>query len=422
MSMFNLERKYAGVFLDMSGSRVEVRLEMPDAAKTPTILDWRIALSRTNRHRAASYRWLFVADPVTAKVLPNDQELVWFSKKADERGRPQAEASTSTGDEGTSEGDAAVEERTKASRIPQRRVVRSCVDIPDADALTLGFYTVPNLVDDLCDAEPWQRADRNIVLRTVEEVDGTQLLKYASWDLQTNYELLEAACEQTGGRVFLYLFLDTALMQAFGGEEIRALVLYTVRANRDALAFVGDIFRDDAEVVRTALRGKAVGVQKNAVNVAGSAGGAPAPGGEENPLRRLHIPLLWHASGRLRDDRDFMLEALALDGDHFVGCSEALQNDRDFILQALEENKLSMKKFSFFRAAGADVKKDREVVAAYLKIHGEHILDAPAKWQRDGEMLLLALVTAPHLLPYCSEEVRADRRFVGAALSVGAVM
>ena len=41
---------FAGAFLDMGSDRVEVKISLPEG-RDPTVLDWRIALSRKNRHR-----------------------------------------------------------------------------------------------------------------------------------------------------------------------------------------------------------------------------------------------------------------------------------------------------------------------------------------------------------------------------------
>ena len=41
---------FAGAFLDMASDRVEVKISLPEG-RDPTVLDWRIALSRKNRHR-----------------------------------------------------------------------------------------------------------------------------------------------------------------------------------------------------------------------------------------------------------------------------------------------------------------------------------------------------------------------------------
>ena len=41
---------FAGAFLDMASDRVEVTISLPEG-RDPIVLDWRIALSRKNRHR-----------------------------------------------------------------------------------------------------------------------------------------------------------------------------------------------------------------------------------------------------------------------------------------------------------------------------------------------------------------------------------
>lgn len=67
---------FAAAFFDMASERVEAKVCLPEG-RGPTVLDWRIAISRTNRARAPTYRWLFLADPDTFELFPNDRVLVF---------------------------------------------------------------------------------------------------------------------------------------------------------------------------------------------------------------------------------------------------------------------------------------------------------------------------------------------------------
>ena len=121
---------FAAAFFDMASQRVEVKLRLPEG-REPTVLDWRIAIasSRKHRARAPSYRWVFFADPDIFELLPNDRVLRFTDAAGGVISHPS--------------------------------------DISNEQCKQIGFYMIPDLKS-LVDASPEERNDRQVVLRAVE--------------------------------------------------------------------------------------------------------------------------------------------------------------------------------------------------------------------------------------------------------------
>lgn len=138
----------------------------------------------------------------------------------------------------------------------------------------------------------------------------------------------------------------------------------------------------------------------------------------------------------LRQDREVMLEAVALDGrclqlatedlksDAEVGLAAALndtvalkfvhpglRSNREFILAAVAMDGYAL------RYADEDLRADKEVVLAAVTQSGGALGHADINLQDDKEVVLAAVSNYGHALYYASPELRGEREVVAAAVS-----
>jgi hypothetical protein len=123
--------------------------------------------------------------------------------------------------------------------------------------------------------------------------------------------------------------------------------------------------------------------------------------------------LKW-APAALQADRAIVWKAVcSIDGGFaFKYASEELRQDREFVLEAVKMDGCALD------AASANLKTDREIVFAAVKQNGYALTYAKEHFGGDREMVLSALYTYKFAMRCASQELRNDREFVIAAISV----
>ena len=316
---------------------------------------------------APTYRWVFLADPDSFELLPDDR-VVRF---------------------------------TNAAGL----VLKDPSAISYVQCKTIGFYVIPDLKS-LDKASEAERNDRQVVLRAVEAA-GFEL-RYASERLRGNYELAEAAVEQDG----LVMLIDNCIPEQFRQDP--RIRLAAVKSNRltACLMSATDLLpaneADNPDIIRAVLTAP---VKTNDALIALL---HPALQGFVPRLQKL--PTLFPASDRLKADPDFVIEAMQHSYNNLLVAAQALKNDPNFILRCIDAGATLKGNLKFFGLLGPTVQADRALVLYYIRRHGNHLPNLPENLQSDPEVLLAALESHPDWLPFLSEEVRADRRFVKTAL------
>ena len=99
---------------------------------------------------------------------------------------------------------------------------------------------------------------------------------------------------------------------------------------------------------------------------------------------------LLHASEDLRGDRDVIGAAMALDGANLQYATDALKGDRDLVMEAVRSsNSISLTCLP----ASSDLRRDREIVLAFVKITGSNLLYADASLLADEGIVRAAMET-----------------------------
>ena len=127
-------------------------------------------------------------------------------------------------------------------------------------------------------------------------------------------------------------------------------------------------------------------------------------------------PPMHAACASLKADPDFVLTFMLRSYDHLLIADKALSNDPSFIRRCIDAGATQHGTLNFFKLLGPAVQADRALMLHYMRHRGDQLCDLPETLQRDPEFLLAALESHYDWFPVLSEEVRADRRFVKAAL------
>lgn len=134
-----------------------------------------------------------------------------------------------------------------------------------------------------------------------------------------------------------------------------------------------------------------------------------------------NIRALRYASEGLKDDRAFMLEVVTSYGKSepaasaFPFVSARLKADRDFVLEAVRVNGY------VFESVSEKLRDDREIVLTAVRNLACAIIFAyaSATLRRDRDFVLEVVGKNPGVLQYVSSELRNDKEIVLAALRAG---
>ena len=126
-------------------------------------------------------------------------------------------------------------------------------------------------------------------------------------------------------------------------------------------------------------------------------------------------PVTWaleYADDSLKADREFMMEAMRLEGEAFEHASDSLKADREFVLAAVTQ-------FNSPWALGyADdrLKADREIVMEAVKEDGYLLEHADDSLKADREVVLEAVKQHGEALEFADDILKADREVVLEAM------
>ena len=259
------------------------------------------------------------------------------------------------------------------------------------------------------------QSDRHCVIE-LTKINGL-VLKYASHELRSDRDVVLSAIGQNVDAVQFAassLKTDPDILLLVRSARIRKdVILEIVQEHGHALEHLSDSFRDDPVVVLAALlqNGSAI---KHA-----------------SPRLKTDWRLFVSKSDLLAMSREFILEVLEFDVDAILVAAPALKQDRDFVLQAVQRNGFALQHVESNFKRDVDVvrfalaqNKDIPFVLTFSSKKDEAGLRArkrAAKQKDDEEQdlkkFILQLVQADGmLLRYASSEVRSCREIVLSAV------
>lgn len=168
--------------------------------------------------------------------------------------------------------------------------------------------------------------------------------------------------------------------------------------------------REEGEARTVTLRGLGGSLCSVAAQASWSAGRLKKALGQALGLRASGLRLL--AGTRLLDDDDIIGTASFDTGVTLVKRPPLQAEFLELMLaQGMELEKLAQA----FREAPAEVRADRDVALALVRLRGRFLADLPATLQGDPKVVLTAVRNDPSSLPSASDALRGDRAFVLAA-------
>ena len=123
-----------------------------------------------------------------------------------------------------------------------------------------------------------------------------------------------------------------------------------------------------------------------------------------------NILLFDFVSDELRNDRAFMLGAIAQNGMTLCYASTELNNDKQFVTRAVSNNGYAL------CYASDELRNDKQVVLAAVSQTGSALRHATNELKNDRQVVLAAVSQNGYALEYASKSLRHDREIISAAL------
>jgi hypothetical protein len=119
---------------------------------------------------------------------------------------------------------------------------------------------------------------------------------------------------------------------------------------------------------------------------------------------------LQQASVAVRNDRDVIMAAVAIDGNLLKLGGRSCRADRDIVMAAVNDKGLSL------QHASAKLRDDEEVVLAAIRRDPDALQHASARLRAKREVVMAAITQYPCALRHASASLRGNREVVTAAL------
>lgn len=239
---------------------------------------------------------------------------------------------------------------------------------------------------------------KNVVLASVT-TNGMNL-EFASQRLKDDEEVVRAACKQNPSAleyasarwldntnlVLNNIRLD-GLLLCVVSERLKGdkrVVLVAVRQHGAALQYASDAMRNDKDVVLASLNSESEV--------------------DDCPLEQ--------ASDQLLNNREFLIQALALDGRGLEFVSQDLQNDKEIILAASINGSIQF--------LSEELRDDREIVELAVTNWGMELEYASTRLRNDKVVVMKAVQKYPQALKFASQRLQYHpevRRAAGQELS-----
>ena len=126
-------------------------------------------------------------------------------------------------------------------------------------------------------------------------------------------------------------------------------------------------------------------------------------------VRNNHLALEY-ASEKLRNNKEFALEAICRDLREWQYVSSKLKNDKEFVLSAVQQN------WKVFEYASADFQNDKEITLAAVSQNWRALRHTSAELQNDKEFVLSAVRQDGQALQYASAELQNDNEVISSAV------
>ncbi len=200
----------------------------------------------------------------------------------------------------------------------------------------------------LKDLSDFLRGDKQVVMVAVEQTGFA--LEFATKELRDDEEVVFKALE-------CYNDLESENVFRFASDRLkndRNFILRSLSENGFVLEFVPEHFRDDEEVVLTAI---------TSIDYSSA----------------LH-----DASIRLKADRDFILKAVGLNGEVFCSVNEAFCDDEEVAIVAITDYPCA------FKDVSARLRADKQFVLKAVSKNEKVLNFVSEEFKKDQEVLLAA--------------------------------
>lgn len=174
------------------------------------------------------------------------------------------------------------------------------------------------------------------------------------------------------------------------GPTTKDAVIEELKTGKLSLQHVQPQFRDDEEIVKTALKS----------------------------LWRIQssVCAFKYASKRIQDDENFILQLISdttysLPPDLLLYCSPRVRNIKNIAMQAI------LRQGESYKFVGEELQKDTDVIYHALAVNGELLQEMSEEIKSDPTAVLIAIHKSPNAFQYAHESLKEDKEFILLALS-----
>ena len=224
------------------------------------------------------------------------------------------------------------------------------------------------------------KADKKIVMAAVKQ--SGEALEFASLELQDDKKIvIEAVKRDPGFDIDGKVILRHASKRLQNDKEV---AIVAAEANIEAFFFLNDSLRQDSAVILAVLKNS---------NQAESARAAS-----------------FSKNSSILEDKNFLLEALKVNGLFLKYLDENYKNKLNFVLAAVKNNGMAIE------YASDNYKEDKKVVIAAVKSFGRALQFASEELQNDREVVIASVKWPGRSLEYASIDLQNDKEIVTIAV------
>ena len=251
-------------------------------------------------------------------------------------------------------------------------------------------------------ADETLKNDKTIVLEAVNS--SGYALHFASAALRRDEEIVMAAIRQNGGSLEAALMVD------------RDIVFAAVKQTGKALKYAPAAMQDDEEVVEAA-------VMSPGITQAFEYASPRLKGDAEFILKMLNKNkshccdhTLRYADASIKNDKAFMLKALAINTEFLKYGGESIKKDKEIGLYVIKHDRYGFGQP--FVQLDATLKDDIDVAWAAINRYGGSYKDVSDRLKKDRDLALAALKWGAFMWKHVEQSLKDDLGFVHAAAAL----
>jgi len=270
------------------------------------------------------------------------------------------------------------------------------------------------------DVTPELRADKSFMMDAIQKVGGW-MLEHASIDLQDDKDVVLTAVKEDGyalryaskrlqadKEIALAAVRDYGSALQYASEELksdRELVLEAVK-NYGYLRDASEDLRGDKEVVMAA---KKIGGDLQYLS-------EKLRSDKEVVLRAVNEDAfdIVFASKELQEDKDVAFAALKNNVFVFDRLDDKFRADKEIIFYAIK--KYGEQTSGFFKLVSEDLRNDRNFVLEAIEIEPSVLKHISEEFRNDKEVVMKAMMRDGYYFRYASEELKHDKDFIMEAI------